>query len=413
MRSELEHRIIWPTLLLPTLGFALASLGYHDWFHLGAEYDEIARAIYNGRGFSDPFGIETGPTAWMPPVLPYLMSACYAAAGGDRMTVMILFLILQWTAIASSVGLVLREAIRLRRYGWGLAVVIIGVAINFDMLFRMTHDHALLILMVNALYRVLSKDCSRLSPKESVLQGLFGGFVAMCNPILATAWAAWIALKSKSIKTVTIAAIVSFAVILPWTIRNYVVFDRIVPIKSAAKFEFFQALCISPDGVVGPECFIQHPWGKDNAARREYASVGEAAFIDARGEPAMQKWRTEPMDCIDRLNNRFVTATLWSEVPSTYGLPFLIAVFSRLVYVWPFLSLGCLVIQISDDKPNKRRLTRPWSVAAYIYVAVLLPYVLISYYIRYAAPLLAIKCLLVLYVIDFLHREARPRLTRA
>ncbi|MGB7328611.1 MAG: hypothetical protein WBD31_27285, partial [Rubripirellula sp.] len=42
-----------------------------------------------------------------------------------------------------------------------------------------------------------------------------------------------------------------------------------------------------------------------------------------------------------------------------------------------------------------------WQLAALIYAGVLLPYVLISYYTRYAAPLLAIKCLLVLFLVDF------------
>src|SRR5690349_15212660 len=37
---------------------------------LGGEYVQIARALVSGRGFANPFGRETGPTAWQPPVLP-------------------------------------------------------------------------------------------------------------------------------------------------------------------------------------------------------------------------------------------------------------------------------------------------------------------------------------------------------
>lgn len=46
-------------------------------WHLGAEYNSIARAIYAGRGFSDPFKTESGPTAWMPPVLSYFLAGLY------------------------------------------------------------------------------------------------------------------------------------------------------------------------------------------------------------------------------------------------------------------------------------------------------------------------------------------------
>ena len=46
-------------------------------YHLGAEIDCVARALVKGRGFSDPFCEETGPTAWVPPVLPYFLAALY------------------------------------------------------------------------------------------------------------------------------------------------------------------------------------------------------------------------------------------------------------------------------------------------------------------------------------------------
>ncbi|MGB7343270.1 MAG: hypothetical protein WBD20_03600, partial [Pirellulaceae bacterium] len=395
----LNHRIFLPSVLLPTLGFAIASLGYHDWTHLGAEYDEIARAIYNGRGFSDPFGIETGPTAWMPPVLPYLMAAGYLISGGDRQMVMVLFMALQWLAIASSVALVLREAVRLNRYGWGLAVAFVGLGLNFNLLFCVTHDHALLILLVNALYIIMTRGCDRLSSGSAMVQGIFGGFAALCNPILATVWAVWIAVMSRSVRTVLVAAAVSIAVITPWTIRNYIVFDRLVPIKSAAKFEFFQALCISRDGILGPVCFWEHPWGRDNAARREYGAVGESSFIEARGLPASQKWRKEPIDCVDRIINRFLTATLWSETPTRFGAPVAMAMLNRFFYAWPFISLAVLIVVRSPKGKTDGADTSRWQLAALIYAGVLLPYVLISYYTRYAAPLLAIKCLLVLFLV--------------
>ena len=407
MKLPVEHRVLWPSIVLPTLGFFLASLGYHDWMHLGAEYDEIARAIYKGRGFSDPFKIETGPTAWMPPVLPSLMAAGYWAGGGDRTFVMILFVVLQWTAIATTVGLVLREAIRLGRYGWGLAIALIGLLMNFDLLFAVTHDHALLLLVVNVLFVVMTRGCERLSIRATALHGFLGGFMALCNPIVATVWAVWISVTSKSVRTICVAAVVSIAVITPWTIRNYVVFDRVVPIKSAAKFEFYQALCVSRDGIVGPICFWEHPWSRDNPARREYASVGEPAFIDARGLPASQKWRESPMDCVDRLINRFVTATLWSETPSATGVPFVIGVLNRLFYAWPFLSVAVLVAYKPGMDLVADQTRRNWSTAAFVYAGVLLPYVLISYYTRYAAPLIAMKCLLVLYLIDFILRVVR------
>jgi hypothetical protein len=42
--------------------------------HLGAEYYFIAQAVASGKGFSNPFQEDTGPTAWMPPGYPLLLA---------------------------------------------------------------------------------------------------------------------------------------------------------------------------------------------------------------------------------------------------------------------------------------------------------------------------------------------------
>src|ERR1700692_1134870 len=45
------------------------------------ETGSIARSIATGRGFSNPFGRETGPTAWLTPVYPLLVAAAFKIFG--------------------------------------------------------------------------------------------------------------------------------------------------------------------------------------------------------------------------------------------------------------------------------------------------------------------------------------------
>ena len=52
--------------------------------HLGHEYFYIARSLVAGEGFSHPFSDRTGPTAWVPPLLPSLQAGLLWACGGDR-----------------------------------------------------------------------------------------------------------------------------------------------------------------------------------------------------------------------------------------------------------------------------------------------------------------------------------------
>ena len=55
--------------------------GLEDNFAFGWEMGRIGRAIVNGRGFADPFGVPTGPTAWEPPLYPYLIAVVFRLTG--------------------------------------------------------------------------------------------------------------------------------------------------------------------------------------------------------------------------------------------------------------------------------------------------------------------------------------------
>src|SRR5689334_22720402 len=53
----------------------------HD--HIGIDYEtgSIERYIATGKGFSSPFGGDTGPTAWIAPIYPYLCALVFKVFG--------------------------------------------------------------------------------------------------------------------------------------------------------------------------------------------------------------------------------------------------------------------------------------------------------------------------------------------
>ena len=52
-----------------------------DHFGFGWEMGRVARSIALGQGFSNPYGDNTGPTAWEPPLYPYLMAGVFKLFG--------------------------------------------------------------------------------------------------------------------------------------------------------------------------------------------------------------------------------------------------------------------------------------------------------------------------------------------
>src|SRR5262245_61577106 len=60
------------------------------------EYAYIGRSLVKGKGFADPFARPTGPTAWMPPVLPLLLAGLMWLSGGSAPFVL-------WTVVVAQV----------------------------------------------------------------------------------------------------------------------------------------------------------------------------------------------------------------------------------------------------------------------------------------------------------------------
>src|SRR5579864_2531868 len=83
-----RHSLFW----MVAIAFALrvvAILAMHSYkfrtsqenFGFGWEMGRIARAIAAGEGFSNPFHLVTGPTAWEPPLYPYLIAGIFKLFG--------------------------------------------------------------------------------------------------------------------------------------------------------------------------------------------------------------------------------------------------------------------------------------------------------------------------------------------
>jgi hypothetical protein len=397
--------------------------------HLGAEYNNIAKSIAGGIGYSNPFPKPTGPTAWMPPVLPWTLAAVHWAFPGTdspRHFMLSLSAIAVWFT-----GLiVIDQATVMRLRSFGYAMFSIGVAGNFHELFQKTHDPGLLLILVGIIYVGARTVGETTPPLRIILWGFFGGFCALCSPILGATWAAiclyrlWpigkaaanpildavahpIRFHNARLRRLLISAFVSMIVITPWTIRNRVVLKAWIPIKSNGMYELWQSQSVDADGVLDLTSFTDHPWNETSSQLPAIQETGEIAFISEKGEQAIDAICREPFSYAKRVANRFVAATLWYVPFSNYhrqrcfGVPFTM---KRLIHPLPLISLVLvLVFGIRNADPSDLKLV------SLICVAYLTPYLLITFYERYAIPILGMQMLIVLYgVASSTSRLSRP-----
>jgi hypothetical protein len=232
--------------------------------------------------------------------------------------------------------------------------------------------------------------------------GLFGGLCALINPIVALVWGVIslaIMLRDRTWIRFGTVATVAFLMLAPWIARNYLVFGRFIPVKSNLSYELYQSQTLLPDGLLQPHAFGSHPWANAGSERQEYKRVGEMAFLDGKRALFWKSVRSDPVDYVERVSARLLGATVWympfnrTDVTRRSWSVF----WSRLTHPLPFLAFVILVVSAFFQ-----RLTwGQWMILA-AYGVYLIPYIGVSYYERYAMPLLAVKVLLVIWAADCL-----------
>jgi hypothetical protein len=371
--------------------------------HLGAEYFNIARSMLRGQGFANPFGEQTGPTAWMPPLLPGLLAGLLWACDGDKDAVMAVVVFLQVTTLVATgllvLGLARQTNGRLGPFA-AAAVFLAGLVCHFHLCFQITHDSWLVLATLDLLVAWLCWGRPLRHWPTAAAWGLFGGLSALVNPIIALAWGAFSLLtgvRQRAWSRLGVALLVGAITLTPWAVRNYLVFGRWIPVKSNLAYELYQSQCLQPDGLIQRSTFASHPYGSATRERGEYKSCGEIAFLDHKREQFWEAVRADPLDFLDRASYRFLGATLWYEPfdrQAEARQPWVLWS-SRLAHPLPFLGLLVLLCTSAWRPLHWSR----WAVIG-VYALYLLPYAAASYYERYAMPLIGIKAVLVVWGAD-------------
>jgi hypothetical protein len=415
---------IWGCAFYVNLSFAVTQPADYRWFPpfepnvddnrnrlLGGEYFHIAESLVRGQGYANPFGEGTGPTAWMPPGLSAILAGLLWALDGDRDAVTLVVVFLQVGVLIGTGWMVLALARQTtRRLGVGLAaaVFLAGVLSSFRLCFQVTHDCWLVLLAVDLLIAGFCWLAPLSGPKAAAGWGLLGGLCALVNPVVGFAWgmSSLVAgFRQRAWSSLALAVLVAGTTVAPWTVRNYRVLGRLVPVKSNLAYELYQSQCLQPGGLLRRTTMASHPAEGDGPERREYKALGEVAFLEQKGEQFRQAVRSNPLDYLHRTACRFLATTLWYEPfdpvqearhPGRLWL-------RRLTHPVPFLAL-LVLLAAGLGSP----LGRPQWIVIGVYLVYLLPYIGISYYERYALPLLGAKALLVIWAADRLLAPLLP-----
>ncbi|QDV63441.1 hypothetical protein Mal65_25840 [Crateriforma conspicua] len=380
---------------VPSSSF-LAGLGLSADYsgHLGGEYMNLAYSLFLGNGFSDPFGRATGPTAWMPPVIPALIALVLTASQGDMRWVKIAAGCVQWTTIACVLfpplllGSVLTCDAKQWRFILGAIVGSIAVASNFYHLAQFTHDHLFGLIFLTLLWLMVVIDARNESgSKFAFAKGFFSGVGALTHTvggIAAIILQLWL---SRNARTRLLLVFGFLLAGLPWCFRCYHQLGRFFPIKSNAGFDAYQALIVDDDGVPEYASLAQHPVHANSPAGAEYDEIGESEFVRSKQKLFFQRLQNSPADAIKRVIFRFQAFVMGEGSPEH---EFLCVQRRQWKVGWNcFFGIMVVLLAISRDSPFYA------IIALKIWMLFSVPYVLVSYYDRYGAALVSIQAIIV------------------
>jgi 4-amino-4-deoxy-L-arabinose transferase-like glycosyltransferase len=292
----------------------------HRVWETGYEACHIAASLASGGGFSSPFGVPTGPTAWVPPVYTWILAAVFRTLGAYSTSAAWTMLLLN-AVIASFTAVAIYVAGE-RIFGNGVGVVagwiwaLFPYAVIMSIKVWETTLSALLVVIGLLLYERLRHSRTRL---QWAVWGLFWGFVVLVNPALGIFFpvlsigAVWPERKRMA-KSVILAFVISAAVVAPWIVRNYFKFYSFVPVRSNFSEELWLG---NHENVTGPADESRHPLG-DPRELTAYRQLGERDFMSAKLHAATTFISAHPGDFAHLTLRRI--AHFWTSPPGSWWL---------------------------------------------------------------------------------------------
>jgi 4-amino-4-deoxy-L-arabinose transferase-like glycosyltransferase len=272
----------------------------HDHFSFGYETGSIAASIASGKGFSSPFGLESGPTAWIAPVYPYLCALIFRIFGVFSQTSGIAMLVLNSVFDAIACIYIFRIGERLfgRKVGWAAgwiwAVCLLFTTWSTVAIWDTSLSSLLLAIAIEKTLR-LRQAQDRMS---WLIYSAIWGVITLTNPsILAILpfCSAWLMVNQgirspRFLRNGLLAAAVFCALITPWLVRNRLVFHQWVFVRTNAGFEF--SLGNFP-AATGWPWYGRHP-SENHWEFEQYRTKGEVAYIADRKTQAISWVRQNP-----------------------------------------------------------------------------------------------------------------------
>ncbi|HXN24539.1 MAG TPA: glycosyltransferase family 39 protein [Candidatus Dormibacteraeota bacterium] len=282
-----------------------------DHIQIGYEVGRVAQSIAEGHGFSSPLNVDSGPTAWFTPVYPYILASVFKIFG--VFTNKSYLAILIFNSLCSALTCLPIGMIGNRLFGrptgavsaWMWAFLQTAIFFPTQWVWDTSLSALLVATLIWATYAV--RESGRM--RSWVAYGALWAFVILTNPsvlVLLPFFLAWLAIEVRYRAThwkrlIAVSALVLFAGVTPWLVRNYLAFNKLALFRSNFGLELY--LGNNPE-VPNSWSWWLHPNDNDQE-RQKFLQMGEIPYMAEKQRLAIDFIRTHPADFLRFVFHRF------------------------------------------------------------------------------------------------------------
>ena len=287
----------------------------HNWLYSkGIEMGLLADSLVHGLGYSSPFGVPTGPTAFIAPGYPTLIAAVFLLFGSYSYVSAIVIMSVQLAICMGTLCLIMhvcRKALDTR------TAIVAGAfwAISPPVLWMPTIFWETSISACALPGMIALVLCYRNKPTKAawVLLGVYVAIIGLINPALLPSLLAilgWLAWQTRSVsKTAPLISLLALVMVFAaWPIRNAYQFHAFIPLRSTVGFELWMGNRTGATGFLDTTLFPMY----DKQELASYLSKGEVAYTHDKSQQAWEYVRAHPgvfVDMTARRIFRFWTGT--------------------------------------------------------------------------------------------------------
>jgi 4-amino-4-deoxy-L-arabinose transferase-like glycosyltransferase len=368
----------------------------NDNFEFGWEMGRIGRSIALGQGFSNPYEGNTGPTAWEPPIYPFLIGGVFKIFGVyTRASAWVLLSINSLIATLTCIPIFLigrwtfgEKVAQWSAYAWGLNPYVWYWSIHW------IWDTEFTPFILACIFLLALELQDWPGWQGWALFGALYGIGALANPTMLTflpfcglwIWRQRYRRGLGSIGGIVVASIVFWAALSPWLVRNYEVFGRFVFIRDDFGLQFRLGNWKGADGML--MAYLQPNLNRGELEK--FQQMGELAYGEDCKREAFAWVRENP--------GRFVVISLKRMFYYWNGLPRATSSLSPLDFrTSGFLATSVLALWGLGRALRQRR------PEAWLFAWLILTYPTVYYFVfphaRYRHPIEPQLVILVVFLI--------------